>query len=240
MWTTWNPWHGCRKLSPGCANCYMYRIDERYERDPTQIAKTSNYLLPLARRRDGSYKIEPGSNVFTCGSSDFFLAEADEWRIDAWNAIRLRPDLKFLIITKRIDRFETNLPADWGDGYPQVEIACTCENQQMADLRLPIFLKAKIAKKSVVCEPLLERINLLDHLKSGGIRSLIAGGESGPNARPCDFEWVLNLRAQCAESKVSFNFKQTGANFKKDGRTYKIPKLKQGAQARKSGIDLNF
>lgn len=240
MWTTWNPWHGCQKISAGCANCYVYRIDAKHGKDASIPQKTQNFDLPIKRKRDGSYKIPPNSDVICCLSSDFFLDSADQWRVDAWRMIRERQDLNFLIITKRIDRFKVSLPKDWGMGYPNVAIACTCENQERANYRLPIFLAAPIMHKMIVCEPLLGNIEMQEFLKSGQIEELIAGGESGEEARECKFEWILNLRRQCQEEKVDFHFKQTGARFIKDGKLYRIPKYKQGVQAKKSGLDLKF
>ena len=52
---------------------------------------------------------------------------ANEWRAEAWAMIKNRPDLEFLILTKRIDRFPVSLPPDWGDGYDNVNIGCTVE-----------------------------------------------------------------------------------------------------------------
>ena len=96
----WNPWHGCRKISVGCQNCYVYRIDSAFDRDSSAITKTAAYNLPLKKTRNGKYKLLPGATVYTCFSSDFFLEEADNWRIDAWRMIKYRSDLHFFIITK--------------------------------------------------------------------------------------------------------------------------------------------
>ena len=81
--------------------------------------------LPLKKKRDGNFRLQQKGDVFTCGTSDFFLEEADEWRTEAWSMIRQRQDLSFLIITKRIHRFYEKLPPDWGEGYPNVKIGCT-------------------------------------------------------------------------------------------------------------------
>lgn len=108
----------------------------------------------------------------------------------------------------------------------------------MADFRIPIFKKLPIKHKSIVCEPLLEEIDLSPHLGKW-CESVIAGGESGANARVCDFDWILKLRGQCVKKNVSFRFKQTGLNFVKDGRRYQIARKYQHAQARKAGVDFN-
>jgi protein gp37 len=234
----WNPWHGCHKISPGCKNCCVYRFDAAFNRDASDISKTADYTLPLKKKRNGDYKLQPGETVYTCFTSDFFLEEADEWRIDAWQMIRTRIDLQFYIITKRINRFNVNLPADWGDGYPHVTICSTTETQETADYRLPILLSLPMKHKAVICEPLLERINLSRWLHPS-IEEVIIGGESGNNARICNYDWVLDLRAQCIEQKVAFYFKQTGARFVKDGRVYRIKRQDQHSQATKAGIDLD-
>ena len=235
----WNLWHGCRKVSPGCANCYVYRGDEKYGRDSSDVRKTQNFMLPLKRSRAGAYKLPPGETVYTCFTSDFFLDLADPWRREAWEMIRARPDLEFLIITKRIERFGVSLPDDWGGGYDNVTIYVTAENQEMADKRLPILKAAPIRRKGIVCEPLLGAIDLSPYL-GNWTEGVVVGGESGPNARICDYDWILDIRRQCAAAGVSFHFKQTGARFLKNGRLYRIRRRDQHAQARKAGIDVQY
>lgn len=93
----------------------------------------------MRHARGGEYKLQPGTMVYTCFTSDFLLEDADAWRPEAWAMMRARADLVFLFITKRIDRFAEALPPDWGDGYPNVVVGCTVENQAMAEYRLPIF-----------------------------------------------------------------------------------------------------
>ena len=232
----WNPWHGCKKISEGCRNCYVYRMDGRYGRDSSQAVKTKEFDLPIRKRRDGTYRIEPGTLVYTCFTSDFFLPEADEWRKEAWQIIRQRSDLSFLIITKRIDRFYVSLPEDWGEGYPNVILCCTVENQDRADFRLPVFLRLPIVHKEIICEPLLGQVDLLPYLDNT-IERVVAGGESGEAARPCRYEWIESLRKQCEFCRVSFHFKQTGAKFYKDGRLYRIKRKYQHSQAAKAGLD---
>jgi len=235
----WNPWHGCHKLSPGCANCYVYRTDAKYEKDSSIVTKTQNFRLPVMKKRDGSYKIPSGEIVWTCFTSDFLVEDADPWRAEAWEMMRLRSDLRFLFITKRIHRLAECLPDDWGRGYPNVHICCTVENQQMADLRLPIYCSLPIAKKTIICEPLLEQIDLSPYL-GNGIHSVVAGGESGINVRVCDYDWILSLREQCIAAGVGFHFKQTGAYFRKDGTLYHIARKYQHSQARRADIDWNY
>lgn len=232
----WNPWHGCHKVSAGCQNCYVYRIDARHGRDASVVVRNRDFDLPVRRTRSGEYKVVSGDTVYTCFSSDFFVADADEWRGDAWKMIKRRSDLCFFMITKRIDRFEKCLPPDWGDGYENVAIACTAENQQMADYRLPIYLSVPIKHKSIVCEPLLSEMDISEYLQNGQIEQVVAGGESGEEARVCRYEWITSIADQCLKAGVPFSFKQTGAKLMKNGRLYRVPRKLQHAQARKSGI----
>ena len=232
----WNPWHGCHKISEGCQHCYVYRIDAEYGRDSSQVYRTGEFTLPIQKNRKGDYKIPSGETVYTCFTSDFLLKDADAWRPQAWDMIRARQDLQFFFVTKRIARFGECLPFDWGSGWEHVFICCTVENQKQAEIRLPIFLQAPIRHKSIICEPLLGEINLAPWLCSQ-IESVSVGGESGPDARMCRYEWVQSIARQCREKGVAFHFRQTGALFEKDGRVYRIPRKLQSAQAKKAGLD---
>jgi protein gp37 len=233
----WNLWHGCHKLSAGCRYCYVYRGDAKRDIDSKIVTKTKSFDLPVQKKRNGEYKIPSGTLVYTCFTSDFFVEDADPWRAEAWDMIRLRNDLNFLMITKRIDRLKEGLPDDWGDGYEHVTICLTIENQDRADYRLPIYKAAPIKHKILICEPLLDRIDLRPCGIGSWVEQVVVGGESGIEARPCDFDWVMEIRNLCVESNVSFWFKQTGAKFIKDGRLYPIRRPFQHSQARKAGIN---
>lgn len=192
--------------------------------------------MPLKKNRQGEYKLTAADGVvYCCMTSDFFIEEADEWRQGCWDMMRERNDLRFHIITKRIDRFDICKPFDWGDGWDNITICSTCENQDRADYRLPIFLDLPIKHREIISEPLLEEIHIEKYLRSGLIEHVTCGGESGNNARKCDFNWVKELRRQCVRSGIPFTFKQTGAVFVKDGRLYHIDRKIQMSQAKKSG-----
>ena len=232
----WNPWHGCKKLSPGCAHCYVYRRDESIGKDASVVTRTADYDLPLKKNRQGEYKLTADQGVvYTCMTSDFFLDEADGWRQGCWDMIRQRRDLRFFIITKRIDRFAQCIPPDWGEGWDHVTVCSTCEDQERADYRLPIFLSLPIKHRNVASEPMLGPITLDRYLATGLIEHVVCGGESGPDARPCRYEWILSVRDECVRHRVRFTFKQTGAVFVKDGRTYHIDRKYQMSQAKKAG-----
>lgn len=238
MTMMWNLWHGCHKISEGCQHCYVYRRDSRYEINSSQVRKTFVFRLPVERRRDGSWKVPPGTLLWSCFTSDFFIEEADAWRDEAWAMIRARQDLHFVIVSKRVARMAQCLPPDWGAGYENVTIYCTAENRRRAGERLPLFLELPLRHRGIICEPLLEEMTLRPWL-DGRIERVIVGGESGSDARPCDYAWVMRLRDECVEAGVPFVFKQTGARFIKDGRLYRIARRDQMAQARKAGINFN-
>ena len=233
----WNPWHGCHKKSAGCLNCYMFRRDAQFNKDSTIVSKTKNYSLAVIRNKKGEYKLKSNSNVYVCMTSDFFIEEADEWRKEIWKMIRERSDIKFTIITKRIERFYVSLPEDWEDGYENVTICVTVENQEMAEERLPISLSLPIKHKEIIHEPLLEEINIEKYLKTKQIEHITCGGESGENARACNYDWVLKIRENSMKYGIPFLFKQTGTNFIKDGKLYKIERKKQMNQAKLARID---
>ena len=117
MHDIWNPWHGCRKCSEGCRYCYMFFLDRMRDKDGAEIYRTKNGSnSPLQKTRDGKYKIQSGELIRVCMTSDFFLEEADQWREEAWEIIRQRPDVKFFLLTKRPQRVKDCLPKDWGSG----------------------------------------------------------------------------------------------------------------------------
>lgn len=238
IYADWNPWHGCTKISPGCKYCYVYRQDEMYGADISSslCRKTGNFNLPLKKKRDGSFKIPEGRIVFTCFTSDFLLEDADPWRGECWEMMRIRQDLMFYFFTKRIDRLEKCLPREWGEGFDNVIIGCTVENRAMADYRLPIFKSLPIKHKSIIVAPMLEHMDISAYIDEE-IEEVSVSGESGADARPCNYEWVLDIRRQCIEKNVPFRFHQTGAHFIKDGKMYYVKRKYQLSQAAKAGIN---
>jgi len=235
----WNLWHGCHKLSAGCKYCYVYRGDQKRGIDSSIVTQTKNFELPIQKKRNGEYKIPSGTQLYTCFTSDFFVEDADKWRSDAWKMIKEREDLHFFMITKRIDRFNTCIPDDWEDGYDHVTICCTVENQDRADYRLPIYKTAPIKHKIIICEPILERIDLSPYLDKQ-FEQVVVGGESGKDARVCNFDWVIEIQKLCIERNVSFWFKQTGSHFIKNEQLFNIKRHFQHSQARKAGVNFKI
>lgn len=207
-WTndTWNPWQGCRKVSTGCKNCYMYREKKRYGQDGNNIHRSSDdtFYAPLKKLN--------GPLVFVCSWSDFFIEEADPWRDEAWDIIRQTPHLIYQILTKRPERIMQHLPADWGNGWPNVWLGVSVENDDYTH-RMDVLRDIPAALRFVSCEPLLGPITL----NLSGFDWVITGGESGPGCRPADANWFIHIRDQCDFVGVRYFHKQNGGTHKMDG-----------------------
>jgi len=209
---TWNPWQGCTKVSPGCKFCYMYDEKTRYKQDPTVVVRSKTTF------RDPLKWKEP-EIIFTCSWSDFFHEAADPWRTEAWDVIRQTPRHTYLVLTKRPERIERALPADWGQGWPNVWLGTSAENQKQWDERLGYLCAIPSVVRFVSAEPLLGHIdagNAFDPPSEPGdpfgpIDWVILGGESGPNARPCDINWIRDLKNQCELAGVACFVKQLGS-----------------------------
>lgn len=238
MHSNWNPWHGCIKCSEGCQHCYVYYLDAMRGKSGADIYKTkTGFRYPLSKDRKGRYKIQSGEMISVCMTSDFFLAEADEWRDEVWDMMRQRSDVVFLLLTKRPERVRDCLPEGWGSGWDNVFLNVTCENQSRADERIPILLDLPFKHKGVQCAPLLGPVSIGGYLDSGQIEQVACGGENYGGSRPCDFDWVRALREECVARDITFCFMETGTTFVKDGKTYRIrSKQLQNEQAFKSGM----
>lgn len=227
-WTdrTWNAWRGCRKVSPGCKNCYMFTAQEKYGRDPHEVVRTTTWGDPLKWQKRAAAEGRT-ERVFTCSWSDWFIEEADAWRPEAWAVVRRCPNLTFQILTKRPERIADHLPPDWGDGYPNVWLGTSVEDQRRADGRIPHLLRAPAAVRFLSVEPLLEPVDLSAWLPlwvdgeygegDRGIDWVIVGGESGEGHRPMDYAWARAIRDQCREQGVAFFFKQSSHRFTERG-----------------------
>lgn len=205
-WTdhTWNSWQGCHKVSPGCANCYMFRDKKRYGQDPSTVirSKPATFNQPLHWK-------DP-AKVFVCSWSDFFIEEADPWRDEAWDIMRKTPHLTYLLLTKRPERIMQSLPHDWV--LPNVWLGVTAENQEQADKRIP-YLDNLGCTTFVSVEPMLSFV-FLNLSIDPFIDWVICGGESGPNARMMKPEWAESLKQQCNDAGVPFFMKQMSGTSK--------------------------
>ncbi|MCI6797214.1 MAG: phage Gp37/Gp68 family protein [Succinatimonas sp.] len=167
----WNPWHGCKKKSEGCRHCYMFYLDKMRNADGSKIYRVkNNFDYPLQRDLHGSYKVKSGEQLRVCLTSDFFLEEADPWRDEAWEIMHERPDVAFLLLTKRPERVASCLPQNWNDGWENVLLSVSAENQVRADERLEILATLPFKHKGVVAAPFIGPVSLEKYLAEGFIK----------------------------------------------------------------------
>lgn len=230
----WNLWRGCRRVSEGCKYCFIHEGDKKRAVDTSKIEKTAQFDAPIKKTKNG-YKMKGGQLVFVCFSSDFLIEEADSWRAECWQMIKERSDLHFMFLTKRIERLMDCVPEDWGDGYDNVTIGVSVENQVRADQRLSLLQALPIKHKKIACQPLIEEISIAEYLTD--IESVVAGGEYHKNARPLNYEWILKLREEAISQGVAFEFRQCGTHFIKDQQEYQLSYRQLFSQAKKAGIN---
>jgi protein gp37 len=126
----------------------------------------------------------------------------------------------YQVLTKRPGRMASVLQSWLADGFdppPNVWLGTSVENQRWAEIRIPKLLETPAAVRFLSCEPLLGPIDARHWLSSASIDWVIAGGESGPRARPMDVTWAAALRDACTLHDVAFFFKQWGGRTPKAG-----------------------
>ena len=212
---TFNPWIGCTRVSPGCDHCYAARDNERRKWVPgwgtgVERRRTKTWNQPRQwdrKAQETGYR----PRVFCASLADVFDNEApDEWRVDLWQVLRETPNLRWMLLTKRIGNVRKMVPDDWP--FPHVGLMATIVNQEEWDRDYIKLATTPAAWRGVSAEPLLGPINI-------GTASpdwIITGGESGPRHRYTDPDWVRSLRDQCARNGVAFHHKQWGGVRPKD------------------------
>lgn len=204
-WTdhTWNPWQGCRKISEGCKNCYMFRDKKRYRQDASVVirSKKTTFNKPLTWK-------DP-AKVFVCSWSDFFIEEADMWRRDAYDIMEMTRHLTYLLLTKRPENIYDRWPKFWHVNPPEnIWIGVTVEDVEQTQ-RIEELNTVPACIRFLSVEPLLEDLGVLDLTF---IDWVIIGAESGPDRRPCRIEWMLMIVEQCKAAGVPVFVKQVDLN----------------------------
>lgn len=248
-WTdeTWNPVTGCTKISPGCKHCYADRMATRlqgmghanYANGFRLTLQPHMLTTPLEWRQPRM--------IFVNSMSDLFHTDVPlEYIKQVFGVMKETPQHTYQVLTKRAERLSELAPLlEW---TPNIWMGVSVENQEYANKRIPHLLRTPAAVRFLSCEPLLGELDLTNICIQGGedsgefinslnleefgsngvnlINWVIAGGESGPSARPMNPEWVRSLRDQCNMYQVPFFFKQWGGVNKKragrllDGRTW--------------------
>jgi protein gp37 len=229
-WTqaTWNPTTGCDQVSPGCDNCYALTLAKRlkamgadkYQHDGGPRTSGPGFgitIHPDALRLPYTWRTP--RLVFVNSMSDLFHARVPVPFIQqVLQVMQGTPQHTYQVLTKRSRRLLL-LDLEWP---PNLWIGVSVENAQVLG-RVDDLRQVPAAVRFLSCEPLL---GPLDGINLTGIHWVIAGGESGPRARPMDPQWVAGLRDVCSEAEVPFFFKQWGGRTPKaggrllDGQTY--------------------
>lgn len=196
---------GCTKVSEGCANCYMYRLESRWGRDPTKVRKT-NWSTIEANLR----KWTP-SRIFVNSMSDTFhkdISDADIYEM--FHIMYENPKHTFIVLTKRIER-----AVQWLQGSnvgDHIWIGTSIESQKYL-WRMEELKKINAKTHFISFEPLVGIMP--NNLNLRGIQWVIVGGESGSNARPMKEEYVDNIFNECQDKQIPFFFKQWGKGLSK-------------------------
>lgn len=217
-WTdhTFNPWWGCIRVSPGCEHCYAETLAHRYGHEVWGPAKTTerremseNYWKQPIKWHAAAEQAGMRARVFCASMADVFEdhPQLDYWRMRLWDLIEATPNLDWLLLTKRPENMRGMLPAEWlARPLPNVWLGTSCENQEYFDKRITPLLSTPARIHFLSCEPLLGPIDMRGYRPAW----VIAGGESGPGARPPHPDWLRSLRDQCQEKRIAFFMKQWG------------------------------
>ena len=164
--------------------------------------------------------------VFCASLADVFDNQVPKiWRRELWDEIGRTPCLDWLLLTKRPQNIHKMLPAYWGDGWPNVWLGTTAENQDELERRVERLLCIPARVHFVSCEPLLgpldfmmdteigplsflKRHNIMNDEPTNRLDWVIVGGESGPKARYMEPAWAASIRDQCKEAGIAFFLKQ--------------------------------
>lgn len=224
-WTdhTFNPWIGCTKVSPGCANCYAETLmDHRFNKvkwgpDGERVATSGATWKQVQRWNHAAAGSGQRKRVFVASLADVFEDNEalTDWRCGLWGLIEECTSLDFLLLTKRPENVMRMTPAYWDDFCwpPHVWIGTSVESQEYVNNRLyQLYLLPEQCRRFVSAEPLLGPLNLKKYHNT--IDWLIVGGESGNNnkrIRPMDADWARWLRDWAQMHNIPFFMKQMGA-----------------------------
>jgi len=238
-WTeaTWNPVTGCDRVSAGCDHCYAMTLAKRlkamgshkYQNDGDPRTSGPGFAVTMhPQTLDEPLRWRNPRIVFVNSMADLFHAKVTLSFIrEVFEVMRATPQHTYQILTKRslrLLRFADKL--DWPSN---VWMGVSVEDSSVL-YRIDHLRHVPAAVRFLSCEPLL---GPLDEVKLDGIQWVIAGGESGPNYRPVQVNWVRGIRDVCGDAGVPFFFKQWGGRTPKmlgrklDGRLWdEMPSVK--------------
>jgi protein gp37 len=219
---TWNPVKGCKKVSPGCANCWAERMSARFSKEADQF---------FGLTEDGKWTGEPilyktylrkpllwkrPRRIAVCLMGDLFYEKVPfDWVDLVFETMSNAPHHEFMMLTKRPERMAEYYKGHCEEIPKNVWFGVTAENQEMYDRRYEYLSAITDHITYVSLEPLLGPIEL-----KAKNDLVIVGGESGPGARPMDEEWAISLRRQCWWKDTKFFFKQGSSNNWSDYKNF--------------------
>lgn len=228
--TTWNPTTGCDRVSAGCDHCYALTLAKRlkamhaskYQSDGNPQTSGPGFGVTVHPHALGEpFRWRRPRLVFVNSMSDLFHAQIPlEFIQQTFAVMAATPQHTYQILTKRARRLRRLAGSlDWP---PNVWMGVSVESTAVLD-RVDELRRVPATVRFLSCEPLLGPLTGLDLTKIGWV---IAGGESGRDARPMDPNWPRDIRNECARAGVPFFFKQWGGRTPKaggrelDGRTW--------------------
>ena len=257
--SSWNPVTGCSKISEACRHCYALRDWPRLAKNEKSVYHGRKFtdVQCHPERLDQPIRWTKPRMIFVNSMSDLFHeAVPDEFIEKVYEVMMMAPHHIFQILTKRPERMKQlyqkwSIRSDLRGLYStltNVWIGTSVENQEAADLRIPILLETPAVVRWLSIEPLLGPINLTeigadsneleisDNVLTGrvGLRYgssqgpkidwVVVGGETGPGSRPMNPEWVESIKNQCITHNIPFLFKQWGdwGQIDADGADTKI------------------
>lgn len=241
-WTekVWNPVTGCNKVSAGCKFCYAEIMHRRLSKmQPEKYGRPFlDGAIDYPPDLNKPMEWKKPSMIFVNSMSDLFHVDIPFYYVFECFVVMMKANHHtYQILTKRHDRmleffnFVEEMAPEMYEDICQADhiwLGVSVENQQMANIRIPALLKTPIRTKILSCEPLLGPLEIVKHCVSGrgdfsdagevstvssAIAWVIAGGESGHQARAPHPDWFRSLRDQCASMAVPFFFKQWGSYY---------------------------
>ena len=217
-WTnsTWNPVTGCTKVSAGCDHCYAERFAERFRGVKGHPYEGGFDLTLRPQRLNQPEHWRRPQLIFVNSMSDLFHKSVPiEYINRVFDTMESANWHIYQLLTKRSSpmRNFVNQRYSHRPVPSHIWLGVSIENAPML-LRLEHLKQTNASVRFVSFEPLLGQLGAVD---LNGIHWVIAGGESGPGARPVDVEWLRELRDQCQTTGVSFFFKQWGGSTPKAG-----------------------
>jgi protein gp37 len=238
-WTeaTWNPTTGCDRVSAGCDNCYALKMAGRlklmgsgkYQRDGDPRTSGPGFGLTVHPSALGQpIRWTRPRFIFVNSMSDLLHARAPvSFVTDVWGVMAQTPRHTYQVLTKRPERLarvlaQVHQALGLEEPLPNVWVGTSIELDEHVR-RADHLRAAPAAIRFLSLEPLLGPLPSLDLT---GIDWVIAGGESGPDSRPVELDWIRDIRDRCIQLGIPYFFKQVGGVTPKaggrelDGRTW--------------------